>query len=144
MNNKYSSRISKYRKHREKIDSNENIYLSIVNSDEKLLNLFESINFNIELAYEKSGFTPVTNETKNTRTTNETKEIEVILDEIEQNSIQSKLNNANNEINDFNSHRNDQTIKEYFIEFMDKKELQAEEEQETTSLKIKINKVNMD
>lgn len=144
MGNKYSSRISKYRKHREKIDSNENIYLSIVNSDEKLLNLFDSIDFNIELAYEKSGFSPVENETKNSKTTNETKEIEIILDEIEKNSIQSKYINENNEMNDFNSHKNDQTIKEYFIEFIDKKELQAEDEQETTSLKIKINRVNMD
>ena len=134
-----SSRINKYRKYREQIDSNENIHLSIINSDKELKELFESINFNVEQAYKLSGSLNSNYDFKNIKKINETKELNEILEDISSNSDSSS--NKSIEPSQFNSHKNDALMKEYFVEFINKEELQFEENQETTDLKIK--KINI-
>lgn len=132
------SRISKWRKYREAIDSNESIHFSIANTDKEIKELLESINFNIEEHYDKFGFTnSELKEPTKKKIRNEIKEIETILSTIEKNET---VKTKDKLVKDFNSHKYDEIINTNFLEFLDKEELDLQS-QETTDLKI--NKINI-
>ncbi|WP_022935350.1 hypothetical protein ACJA28_01580 [Mesomycoplasma moatsii] len=133
------SRINKWRKYREEIDSNENIHFSIVNTDEELKEMFKSIDFDIESAYKKSGYySKKNNYNVLNKRFEEKKEIEKLLNFIEQN--ESPKNN-NKQTKDFNSHKNDSIINEHFLEFVAREDLEDKIDQGTTDLKI--NRINI-
>ena len=133
------TRINKWRKYREEIDSNENIHFSIVNSDEELKKLFKSINFNIESSYKKNGFVSKSRKINKNNKMDEKLEIESIINQIDRNeNVKSK----NTLAKDFSSHKNDNLIREMFYEFIDKNDLNQKEDQETTDLKIKKININ--
>ncbi|MBD5422933.1 MAG: hypothetical protein HDR43_00290 [Mycoplasma sp.] len=135
-----NSRFNKWRKYRQDIDSCENLDFSIVNSNSELKDMFASINFDIESAYIKSGYkvSLLSNEHYKSSKITHRQEINKIINIIEKNEINNERNYENN-IN-LNSHKNDEIINKYFQEFIDKKELEEQNNQETTNLKIsKIN-----
>ncbi len=136
---KEKTRISKWRKYREEIDSNENIHFSIVNTDKELKSLLKSIDFNIQNEYQKAGYISNTSIlgdklSKN----NEKKKVQTIIEIIEKSENNNQDNNFLN--TDFSSHKYDSIIEEDFKEFMDKQNLENNN-QETTNLKI--NKINI-
>ncbi len=135
-----TTRIDKWREYREEIDSNKNIHFSIVNSDDELKQLFDSINFNIVDSYKKAGYV-INNKSyyhSNNKSKNEIKNIKSILRNIEENENMITKKNLNK---DFNSHKYDEIINNYFLEFIDRKEWENKENQETIDLKI--NKINI-
>lgn len=139
---KKQTRIEKWRKYRQELDSVESLDFSIINSDPELKNIFNSIHFNIEEAYIRSGYKTnlyVDEHYKSSKTIHR-QEINDILNKIEKNeNVQSK---NNFDSYDFNSHLNDQIINDHFKEFVDQEQMDDKHEAiETTSLKIKRVKV---
>lgn len=133
------SRINKWRKYREEIDSNSTIHFSILNSDQELKKMFESIDFDVIDAYNKAGYLPSFYQNVERKShTKEKKEVENILRIIEQNET---INEKSHIIKEFNSHKYDEIINNFFPEFLDKDDLENQEKQETTDLKI--NKINI-
>lgn len=134
--NKQKSRIIKWAKYRENIDTNESLHFSIINSDPNLKKMFEYINFNIEKSYESVGYkTKVkTNKNINLYKKNEN-EINNILIKIENNeTYNSDENKKNND--DLNSHKYDKLLNDYFPEFLENDQIENIEDQETTDIKI--------
>lgn len=139
---KKETRIEKWRKYRQELDSVESLDFSIINSDSELKNIFNSINFNIEEAYIRSGYKTnlyVDEHYKSSKTIHR-QEINDILNKIEKNERVQSKNNLDNY--DFSSHANDQIINDNFKEFVDQEQIDDKNELvETTSLKIKRFKV---
>lgn len=134
-----NSRINKWRKYREEIDTNESIHFSIVNTDKELKKMLDSIDFDIEKEYEKIGFQGTSSkESTIKKQINEKKEIENILSIIEKNET---IQTSNRLIKEFNSHKYDEIINTNFLEFLDKEQLKNQQDQETTDLKI--NRINI-
>ncbi len=133
------SRMNKWKKYREEIDSNENIYISLINSNSELKSQLESINFDIERLIKENDDNRQKNIDLSDNKNKVINKINSILSLIEQSD--NNLNNKSLGQRDFDSHINDKIIDEHFSEFKNQNEVYSETE--TTDLKInKINIIN--
>ena len=131
MSNK--TRINKWKNYREIILDNENLDLSIINSDPELIKSLQSINFDYHLLF---------NEKRNKKRKSdyyqeleESKKIHGIIEEIEKNENMKLVENKFKW--DINTHEYDEYITKNFKDFEEVTNQEKQEEVATTSIKIR-------
>ena len=141
---KETTRVSKWKKYRTTILENHNIKEAIINSDPEIKKILKQINFDFQELEPQRIFKSEVDKNKSYENEVENYLINDLLEQM--NKIDNSKPPLQNE-RDFNSHQYDQTIEEFFPEFMadsngantDEKIIQSGFDQAKSHFKNKIN-----
>ena len=144
MNTIKETRVSKWKKYRTTILENHNIKEAIINSDPEIKKILKQINFDFQELEPQRIFKSEVDKNKSYENEVENYLINELLEQM--NKIDNSKPPLQNE-RDFNSHQYDQTIEEFFPEFMadsnsantDEKIIQSSFDQAKSHFKNKIN-----